>query len=127
MKKLIYGGLFLALLGIGVVSCEKENIERTNTDFTENNATFTTKEAPRKGEIACSIKDSNGNEIAIGKRCGTPTGDCGRTYTACKAVARRSEGRLPEGMSYEEFQTMWNDETQRSELQSLGYYAEDIK
>ena len=125
MKKLIFGGLFLATVSLSMTSCEKEIVTQSNSTENEtiNNVT---KEAPTRGVIACSIKDANGNEIAAGTRCGTPTGSCGR-YSNCKAVSRTMLGELPEGMSYEEFVEIWNDDTKRETLISLGYYEVDIK
>ncbi len=120
MKNSILNILGVAFLSTSIyISCDTETEPVLQTK--SNNL-----EAAKRGEIACSIKDRNGNEIAAGTRCGTPTGSCGR-YSNCKALTSKLIGELPKGMTYEEFVELWNDDTRREQLVALGYYEEDIK
>jgi hypothetical protein len=129
MKNLIYGGLFLTLVGLSIVGCVKEvetikiaQEQETNID----EPVFISKAEGMKGEKACSIKDAEGKEICAGKRCGTPVGECGRRETSCECIeTSNGGGRLPEGMTFEEFQRTWNDSISRVRLESMGYYWVD--
>lgn len=150
MKSIFYGISFLALVGMTVVGCQKENLkpnlssqlskevktsEDNNRIETENQETrddlsddkFLMR--PKKGEIACVVYDSGGNAICAGKRCGTPTGNCGRRETACECKTPSSANFriLDNGMTLSEFIKTWNDEQKRNLLIKDGFYEEDIK
>lgn len=122
MKKLIFGGLFLLVVSSGIIGCKKDELSLPNQ--MQDEVTELSTREPSRGKKACSVRDSNGNEIAAGTRCGTPTGDCGKT-TNCKAVTPKSMGTLPDGMTFEQFAEIWNDDTRRQYLIDLGYYEED--
>lgn len=59
MKKLIYGGLFLALVGIGFMACKKESMSPMDNAKSVNNVTTAQKQ---KGELAQSNEKSTGND-----------------------------------------------------------------
>lgn len=134
----MYGCLFLASVGIGIVACKKEKVApnsvnqenayqksesgsnelATNIDKANANST-------KKGQIACSVKDANGKEICAGTRCGTPTGTCGYKYTECACVSLKTID--PTSTSKEDFIKLWNNPTTREKLKLQGYHAEDKK
>lgn len=55
MKKLIYGGLFLAIVGIGFVGCKKDNVIR-NANNEQKNLNYQLDNIP-------VIKPTEGEEI----------------------------------------------------------------
>src|SRR5690554_684227 len=131
MKKVIFGTLFLGLIGLSIIGCEKrtyipnkENVE----EYSLNNKKLNEKEVEEKAksysEIACIIREVE-EDAAWGTRCGTPIGECGKKITACKAVAVLEPKSLPVGMDGQEFIETWNNESSRKQLNSLGYYSID--
>jgi hypothetical protein len=104
------------------VSCEKEINDLEVTRSNEN----VNKEAPIRGEIACIIYNGSGEAICAGKRCGTPTGECGKKYTECACIDRATNSpETSNDFSFEEFKIQWNDETGREHLKAAGYFALD--
>lgn len=117
----------MGLIGLIVVGCKKEEIQSPKTEKTikemETNDDY--EKRPSYGEIACIIKNEDG-EAMWGKRCGTPNGKCGKE-TACKAIKVIKIEYLPNGMSPEEFKELWNNDDTRKILEKEGYHAVDVK
>lgn len=65
----------------------------------------------------------------MGKRCGTPIGECGKEETECACETIVGEpSDLPLGMSAEEFLEAWNTEDGRILLMDeYGFTWEDIE
>jgi hypothetical protein len=124
MKKLIIKSLLLVSISFYFTSCER--LEINELDSTEGGSVENVTKNISRGYKACVIEDGDGNVIAAGTRCGTPTGDCG-PYSKCKALTRVLKGKLPDGMTFEEFAEIWNDDTRRERLISLGYNEKDIE
>jgi hypothetical protein len=93
MKKLIYGGLFLALLGMGFVSCEKDEVstdknKQTNSSKPFNTANENNKDCPEcwlaaiavLGEIVAdaSLHRGTTDRGRDGMNCG-----CGQCFGMC--------------------------------------------
>lgn len=120
--------VFLATATFSLTSCEKEE----NLIMTDESSMTTVesyeKDAPRRGEIGCIIFNNSGGIACLGKRCGTPTGDCGKGYSDCECVdIEKSNTNLPNGMTFDEFKIMWNSDEGRDQLIEMGYYERDIK
>ncbi|MFA5574813.1 MAG: hypothetical protein WC994_07140 [Brumimicrobium sp.] len=131
MGKIIYGILLLGLIGVGTIGCEKDKIQ--NPELINDNMILTSNDdqelkiiRPSYGEIACFIRNSEG-DVFWGKRCGTPKGKCGKKETACEAIRVVAEQRLPEGMKADEFIKVWNNDESRVILEKQGYYSQDVK
>lgn len=107
-----------------IAACSKENVLPHDGSETMDEGIYETK-APSKGEIACSITDGK-KETAAGTRCGTPTGTCGKA-TACKAVSVSVNADLPDGMTEDEFISIWNNDETRYVLEDAGYFAVDVE
>ena len=123
MKQLLLP--FVAACGLLVASCEKEPIQPTSSKLVP--VVSIEKEA-KKGSIACSVLNDEGKPTCAGTRCGSPTGDCGRKYTVCKcADTPKSSEIVSNGMTYDEFVSLWNTEEGRELLMSQGFYEKDVE
>jgi hypothetical protein len=116
----------LLLLNFYLVGCQKDKIQ-LNSSIIEYEATkpsISNTKATQKGEIACAITLTDSTSC-VGKRCGTPKGDCGKVETKCKCI-ESSKGFLPEGMTLEEFNELWNTTNGEQYLRSMGYSSNDL-
>jgi hypothetical protein len=138
MKKLIYGGLFLALVGVGIFACQKENVVPNPSFNTIDNVESSGRQeiGGKKGSIACTVLDSNGKPICAGTRCGTPLGNCGKNFTNCHCIETGpvqpadplvAGEKLIDGMTKHQFIQKWNTEEGRKELISKGFYEKDVQ
>ncbi|MGV3610510.1 MAG: hypothetical protein ACO1N0_06150 [Fluviicola sp.] len=123
MKKFLLAALIMA----GFASCKKEVIVPNETIHEYETSEGVSTKIDKKGEIACTIYNADSTSC-IGKRCGTPTGDCGSSYTACRCLQTPPKSTfLPSGMSLEEFNDMWADEKGNKILRKMGYNSRDLK
>jgi hypothetical protein len=121
MKKVILGICSVFIL----FSCHKNETILNSNDNNTNEEIYDVKAAaPKKGVIACTVY-ANGVAVGTGTRCGTPTGTCGKKYTACQIINVRSNMQLPNDMTVDEFIDTWNNDETRHTLEELGFYEED--
>ena len=123
------GLVFLATAIFALTSCEKEELQIKNDELSMAAVEGYEKEATRRGEIGCIIFNASGGIACLGKRCGTPTGKCGKDYSVCECVTddEKSNSDLPNGMTFEEFKNLWNSDEGRTQLIEMGYYEEDVE
>ncbi|MDR0801078.1 hypothetical protein [Fluviicola sp.] len=122
MEKIIFA---TALASVSLFTgCEKETIQKTTTDSKEIHIEKIDK--PRLSNIACAVKDPNGNG-GIGTRCSSAPGNDCKEKTECQIIALSSDFQLPEGMSLEEFNKTWNTEEGKAYLEKLGYSQQDAE
>ena len=80
MKELIYGGLFLTIVGVGITSCQKEKIIPT-TEYTKQDESYNRNDvnsimkAAGISEYANQEKSGPGVKVVPGKWDGNMNGD----------------------------------------------------
>lgn len=126
MRNLAVKTAVLLMLIINLIACQKEEIQlyKTIVEYEVTKPSTSNTKTTQKGEIACVISLTDSTSC-IGKRCGTPKGDCGKVETKCKCI-ESSKGFLPEGMTLEEFNELWNTSKGEQLLRGMGYSSNDL-